>query len=454
MSNDGTSLWFAEALLETGWAQGVRLKLRDGAIAGIETNVARASGEAGGAVALPGLVNVHSHAFQRAMAGLTERRGPSADDFWSWRELMYRFLDRGGAEEIEAISALAFAEMLEGGFTRVAEFHYLHNDERGDAYADPAEISAHIVNAARDTGIALTMLPVFYAHANFGGRPFVDGQRRFISNVDGFAKMVDACGRMVRDLPDANVGVAPHSLRAVTPEELRDLVAIAGDRPIHIHVAEQTREVDDCLIWSGKRPVEWLMENAPVDQRWCLIHATHVTPEETRAMAQSGAVVGLCPITEANLGDGVFPAVEYLEAGGAFGVGTDSNVLIDAGEELRTMEYAQRLTRRKRSVLAPTEGSTGGELFRHALAGGQRATQSEGGLKIGAPADIVSLDNASSLLAHRSGDAHLDSWVFAGGKRLVKGVWRRGRKVVQGGRHIAREAIEQRYTQALGRILA
>jgi formiminoglutamate deiminase len=298
------------------------------------------------------------------------------------------------------------------------------------------------------------MLPVFYAHANFGGKPFVSGQRRFISDVGSFAKMVEACGRMVRQLPDANVGVAPHSLRAVTPEELRDLVAIAGDRPIHIHVAEQTREVDDCVAWSGKRPVQWLMENAPVDQRWCLIHATHVTPEETRAMAQSGAVVGLCPITEANLGDGVFPAVEYFEAGGAFGIGTDSNVLIDAGEELRTMEYAQRLTRRKRSVLAQAEGSTGGELFRRALAGGQRATQSQGGLKIGAPADIVSLDGASSLLAHRSGDAHLDSWVFAGGKRLVKDVWRRGRKIVQDGRHLARDAIQQRYTQALGRILA
>ena len=447
------TLWFEAALTPDGWARDVRLTVADGRIAGLETGVARGAGDEGGGVALPGVANVHSHAFQRAMAGLTEARGPSEDDFWTWRELMYRFLDRGGPEEIEAITALAFMEMLEGGFTRVAEFHYLHNDPAGAAYADRDELAARIVAAAEATGIALTLLPVFYAHAGFGGQPPSHGQRRFINDLDGFADMVARCRALTAEMDDAVVGVAPHSLRAVSPEELAVMPALAGDGPIHIHVAEQTREVEDCLAWSGARPVEWLLANAPVDSRWCLIHSTHVTEAEWRGVADRSAVVGLCPITEANLGDGVFPAVDYLSAGGRFGVGTDSNVQIGVAEELRMLEYSQRLARRGRAVTADPDRSTGRALFERAVAGGAQATGVASGLVVGAAADVVSLDTRGIAFAGRSGDAVLDSWIFGAPSGSVGSVWRAGREVVKDGRHVAREAIQARYRRALATVL-
>lgn len=458
--SDVTSLWFEQALLPTGWARGVRIGCAGGLIVSVETEVARGVGEAGGGTALPGVANVHSHAFQRAMAGLTEARGPvgaaSADDnFWTWRELMYRFLDRGGPEEIEAITALAFAEMLEGGFTRVAEFHYLHNDPAGAAYGDASELAGRIVAAAEATGIGLTLLPVFYAHATFGGVAPVRGQRRFVTDLDRFADLVAASRRLTAGLGDAVVGVAPHSLRAVTPRELAAMPALAGAGPVHIHVAEQTKEVDDCLAWSGARPVEWLLANAPVDPRWCLIHATHVTEVEWREVVSRGAVVGLCPITEANLGDGIFPAAAYAEAGGRFGIGTDSNVQIGLAEELRMLEYSQRLALRGRAAMADATRSTGRALFDRAFAGGAQACGmgAEIGLAVGAPADIVSLDTTRIAFAGRSGDALLDSWIFGADRGAVSSVWRRGRQVVADGRHVARANIEQAYRRALAKVL-
>lgn len=447
------TLWFEAALTPDGWARDVRLTVAGGRIAGLETGVARGAGDEGGGVALPGVANVHSHAFQRAMAGLTEARGPSEDDFWTWRELMYRFLDRGGPEEIEAITALAFMEMLEGGFTRVAEFHYLHNDPAGAAYADRDELAARIVAAAEATGIALTLLPVFYAHAGFGGQPPSHGQRRFINDLDGFADLVARCRTLTAEMDGAVVGVAPHSLRAVSPEALAVLPALAGDGPIHIHVAEQTREVEDCLAWSGARPVEWLLTNAPVDPRWCLIHSTHVTEAEWRGVVERGGVVGLCPITEANLGDGVFPAVDYLGAGGRFGVGTDSNVQIGVAEELRMLEYSQRLARRGRAVTADPDRSTGRALFERAVAGGAQATGAASGLVVGAAADLVSLDTRGIAFAGRSGDAMLDSWIFGAPAGSIGSVWRAGREVVKDGRHVARAAIQTRYRRALTTVL-
>lgn len=447
------TLWFGAALLPDGWAHDVRIGVAGGRIVSLESDVARSPVDAGGGIALPSVANVHSHAFQRAMAGLTEARGPSDDDFWTWRELMYRFLDRGGPEEIEAITALAFMEMLEGGFTRVAEFHYLHNDPSGAAYLDRAEIAAQIVAAAQATGIALTLLPVFYAHAGFGGQPPAHGQRRFINNLDGFADLVARCRALTADLPDAVVGVAPHSLRAVSPDELTAMPSLAGDGPIHIHVAEQTKEVTDCLAWSGARPVEWLLANAPVDPRWCLIHSTHVTEAEWRGVVARGAVVGLCPITEANLGDGVFPAVDFTRAGGRFGIGTDSNVQIGVAEELRMLEYSQRLALRGRAVMADRERSTGRALFDRALAGGVQATGAASGLSVGASADIVSLDTRRVAFAGRSGDAVLDSWIFGAPTGSIRSVWRAGREVVKDGRHIARDGIEARYRKALSAVL-
>ena len=450
------SLWFGAALLETGWAEKVRFGIEGGRIARIDVGVEAAGDDERHAAALPGLPNVHSHAFQRAMAGLTENAGPGADSFWTWRNLMYRFVERLGPDDIEAISAFAFAEMLQAGFTRVGEFHYLHHDRSGEPYANPGELAERIAAAAEDADIGLTLLPVFYAHSNFGGVPPGFGQRRFINNLDGFARLLEASRSAVQALDAARVGVAPHSLRAVTPQELSALVSLAPDAPLHLHISEQLKEVNDCLAWCGARPVEWLLDHQPVDERWCLVHATHVNAEETHRLAASAAVAGLCPITEANLGDGVFPAHEYLGAGGACGIGTDSNVLIDAAEELRTLEYTQRLAHRRRNVLASDlEHSTGRRLLQTMVAGGAQALGVDRrGLVAGADADIVSLDTAHDSLLNRQADALLDSWVFAARASAIDCVWRFGRKVVSGGRHIRRDAIAARYRRVLAGLLS
>lgn len=459
-SRQPQDLWFGQALLSSGWARNVRLTLRDGLISRVDVGVERIEFEDDQGVALPGIANVHSHAFQRAMAGLTEARGPTGapgerDDFWSWRRLMYRFLDRGGPQEIEAITAWAFMEMLEGGFTRVCEFHYLHNDQTGAAYADPAELSARMVAAASRTGIGLTLLPVFYAHSTFGGAEPSSGQRRFITTLDGFSELVTRSRSLVRGLPDGCVGVAPHSLRAVTPTELAVMPSLADGGPIHIHIAEQTREVEDCLQWSGARPVEWLLDAIDVDRRWCLIHATHVTEAEWRAVMGRDAVVGLCPLTEANLGDGVFPATAYAASNGIFGIGTDSNVQIGLSEELRMLEYSQRLSERGRSMLADAERSTGRALFERALDGGARASgMGPCGLAVGNPADILALDTDRVAFEGRKEDAVLDSWIFGADRSALSTVWRRGERVVVNGRHIAREVLERDFRQALRTVLA
>jgi formiminoglutamate deiminase len=447
-----TVLWFEQALLAEGWAQGVRLSVIGGEIAAIEIGAPRPTDGEAHAVGLAGLPNLHSHAFQRGMAGLTEVRGQTGDSFWTWRETMYRFVDRLTPDEVEAIAAMAFVEMLETGFTRVGEFHYLHHDIDGSPFADLGEMAQAIAAAADATAIGLTLLPVFYAHSGFGGGEPGAGQRRFLNSLDSYAALLDASRAAVRCLPDAVVGVAPHSLRAVTLDELRRVAAMS-DGPIHIHIAEQTREVEDCLAWSGARPVDLLFDAVEVDARWCLVHATHMSPDESRRLAASGAVAGLCPITEANLGDGVFPAPDYLAAGGVLGLGSDSNVLIDAAQELRMLEYSQRLAIRARNVVADGPGSScGGSLYRRALFGGRRATggAAASGLSVGASADIVALRSDE---VSRAGDAWLDHWIFAARDRLVDDVWRRGRKVVSNGEHVARAQIERRYRQVLSRVL-
>jgi formiminoglutamate deiminase len=448
------SLWFEQALLESGWAQDVRLEVSGGLIARIDTGVPVAPEDERHAIALPGISNLHSHAFQRAMAGLTEWRGDSSDNFWSWRERMYAFLDRIGPDEQEAIASLAYMEMLEAGFTRVGEFHYVHNDPAGAPYANGAEMSERIVAAAKATGLGLTMLPVFYAHADFGGQPPKPGQRRFITDLDRFHRLVESCHGLTR-YDDALTGVAPHSLRAVTDKELASILEFAGEGPIHIHAAEQVREVEASVAFFGQCPVEWLLDHAAVDARWCLIHATHMTPEETKRLAAAGAVAGLCPLTEANLGDGIFPSHAYLAAGGAFGIGSDSIISISVAEELRLMEYAQRLQRRERNVLAFGPGrSTGTALFTRAVTGGARALGIEGHLKVGAAADIVSLDAGHPNLVGRTQDDILDSYIFAGSQGAVDCVWRYGRKCVTGGRHMDRDAIVATYRKTFERLTA
>jgi formiminoglutamate deiminase len=449
-----TTIWFATALLPRGWAQRVRVEISNGRIAAVTTDTDPAPEDERAAIGLPGMPNLHSHAFQRAMAGLAERRGSEGDSFWTWREAMYRFVDRLGPEELEAIAAFAYVEMLEAGFTRVGEFHYLHHAPDGRPYADLAEMSSRIAAAASTAGIGLTLLPVFYAHGGFGGAPPDPGQRRFLNDVERFARLLDGARTAVAKLGDARVGVAPHSLRAVTPEELDAIAQLADGAPVHIHAAEQVREVEECLAALGARPVEWLLDHAPVDARWCLVHATHMTSGETMRLAQSGAVAGLCPITEANLGDGIFNAAEYLRAGGAFGIGSDSNVRIDLAEELRLLEYGQRLARRERNVLADHGGrSTGRMLFEHALEGGARALGVECGIRIGASADLIALDANHPSLIERDGDGLLDGWIFAAAGTAIDRVWRGGSRVVAAGRHVRRATVTARYREALRRAL-
>ncbi len=448
-----TALWFEQALLPGGWAQGVRVAIDAGRIAAVATGVAAQPGDERHAIALPGIANLHCHGFQRGMAGLSEFRGRPDDDFWSWREIMYRFLDRLTPEDIAAINALVFVEMMESGFTRVAEFHYLHNDADGQRYADPAETAGAVVAAAEESGIGLTLLPVFYAPGDFGGAPPAPGQRRFLSDVDTFATLVEASRAK---LPaDAGFGIAPHSLRAVTAEELAAILPLADGGPIHIHAAEQVREVEASLAWSGERPVEWLLNHADVDARWCLVHATHLTDSECDRLAASGAVAGLCPVTEANLGDGIFPAARYLAAGGQIGIGTDSNILIDVAGELRGLEYSQRLRDRRRALLgSEAVPSIGERLFREALAGGARATGAGTGLAVGQPADLFTLAATDPVFAGADMRTILDRWVFAARGNAIDCVWRGGQKWVAQGRHVARDAVADRYRAVVGALLA
>lgn len=446
-----TTLHAASALLPEGWASDVRLTMDEGAVSAIEIGVEAGAFDQRHAVLVPAMGNVHSHAFQRAMSGLTELRGPADDSFWSWRNVMYRFALKMTPEQVEAVAAELYMEMLEAGFCRVGEFHYLHHDQDGNPYANIAELAERVAAASADTGIGLTLLPVFYAHSGFGGAAPIDGQRRFVNSLESFSRLMEACRKMQPGLAGMQLGIAPHSLRAVTAEELTAVLPLAAGGPVHIHVAEQTKEVEDCIAWSGARPVEWLLSNAPVDERWCLIHATHMTKKETADMAASRAVAGLCPITEANLGDGTFAASDFLSSGGHFGIGSDSNVLISLPGELRQLEYSQRLSHRARNVIAAPNGSTGRRLFEAAVAGAGVALASRTGLAVGAPADIVALDGSGA--PYLAGDQLIDNWIF-GGDVAVDTVWARGRRQVVGGRHVARGAIRKRFIGAMQALMA
>jgi formimidoylglutamate deiminase len=449
------SLWFDSALLPQGWTRHVRITFAKGCITQIKSATKPHADDERHAIALPGLPNLHSHAFQRGMAGLAERRGPSGDNFWSWREAMYRFLDHIDPDDCEAIAAQLYMEMLESGFTRAGEFHYLHHNHDGTLYENLGEMAERIAAAAQATGIGLTLLPVFYAHSGFGGAPPVHGQRRFITSLDQFSRLIEASRNAIATLDGGIIGIAPHSLRAATLPEIAAVVAVLVDGPIHIHAAEQTLEVEECLAQHGRRPVELLLDEAGVDQHWCLIHATHMTETETQRLAASGAVAGLCPITEANLGDGVFSAPAFLSAGGHFGIGSDSNILIDPAQELRQLEYAQRLTTRARNVLALAQGRpTGRALFDAALAGGSQALGVTSGLAADQPADIISLNTADSAFIGRQGDDLLDAWIFAVRHNAIDCVWRHGDRLVSGGRHHGRDIIEQRFKTVMRKLLA
>jgi formimidoylglutamate deiminase len=447
------------ALLPEGFARDVVIEVDgDGYLAAVGAGAPEGAVALSG-VAVPGLPNLHSHAFQRAMAGLAERAGPEGDDFWSWRETMYRFLATLGPDDVESIAAQLYVELLKHGYTAVAEFHYLHNDPSGAPYADRAELAHRIVAAAAASGIGLTLLPVLYQASHFGGAPPTKGQRRFVLATDAFHDMVTGLMARHRGDPQLRIGIAPHSLRAVAPDPLREVVAAIGARdataPIHIHVAEQAKELEDCLAWSGRRPLEWLLGAVPIDRRWCLVHCTQTTAAELRALARSDAVVGLCPATEANLGDGIFPLPAWLEAGGSFGIGSDANVAVSPVEELRWLEYGQRLVSHRRNIGERRPGaSTGAGLYRRALAGGAQASGRDiGALAAGRRADLVVLDPDHPALVGRNGDALLDAWIFNGSGNPVRDVMVGGRWVVRDRVHCRAPAIAAAYRATVTRLM-
>jgi formimidoylglutamate deiminase len=446
------SFHFDHALLPSGWATEVRVDVANGAITSVTPDAPRESAFRIAGLAIPGLPNLHCHAFQRGMAGLGERRGPAHDSFWTWREVMYRFLGRLTPDDAEAIAAFAYMQMLETGFTAVGEFHYLHHDIDGRPYTDLGEMAARIAAAARETGIGLTLLSTLYIYGGFGGVAPNEGQKRFLNGPDRYAALLARSREIVRTLPDARLGIAPHSLRAVTPEALRYITETYRNSPIHIHAAEQ--EVEDSIAALGTPPVAWLLDNADVDARWCLIHATHMTEGETRGLAKSGAVAGLCPLTEASLGDGIFNGAEYLANNGRFGVGTDSNIQIGAADELRLLEYAQRLKLRTRNVVAHEGESTGTQLYAQALAGGAQALgRTIGGIEAGKRADIVVLDPAHPDLSGGVATA-LDAYVFVAGAALIETVIVGGETVVAEGQHKHRDRITACYRKTIARLSA
>ena len=450
-----TTINARQALTPEGWREDVAIKIDDeGRIASISGAEPIAAYDAG--VLLPAISNLHSHSFQRAMAGLAESRGSDAgDNFWTWRKVMYRFLEELTPDDIESIAAFAQMEMLEAGFAAQAEFHYLHHSPNGATYSAIEETSLRHFNAAKLTGIGYTHLPVLYMQGGLDGRALEGGQRRFGNSIDQFGKLFTAIKRHLPALPsDIGIGVAPHSLRAVSKEGIEAAISLAPEGPVHIHVAEQIEEVKEVSAKLGAPPVQWLLSNMPVDARWCLVHATHLDRNESDDLAQSGAIAGLCPTTEANLGDGVFGALRFMEAGGKFGVGTDSNTRISVVEELRLLEVSQRLTSKQRVILADDETPSNGRfLCMNAAAGGATALQRDTGqLREGAWADIVALNDRHHDIIGLKGDKILDAWIFAGSEDAIDAVWAAGRKMVVDGKHIHHDKILERYKKTAARL--
>ncbi|MFT8675603.1 MAG: formimidoylglutamate deiminase [Acetobacter sp.] len=481
----GFSSFFAkQALLPDGWHDNVRLTFNArGFFTQVEAQVSPQPQDMRADIALPPLPSLHSHAFQRAMAGLTEARHHPSDSFWTWRDQMYTLAARITPDTLRAIAARLYMDMLKAGYTQVAEFHYLHNTPDGTPYAQPAQMALSVIEGARQAGIGMTMLPTLYRHAGFG-RPLAPEQKRFASTPDFIARVISDIVATYPDHPAVTAGVALHSLRAASGDDMREMLRLAPPTcPVHIHIAEQVKEVEDCMAALGRRPVAWLLDEMPVDDRWCLVHATHLDAQETTRLAHSGAVAGLCPITEANLGDGLFPLADYIDAGGRFGIGSDSNVLLNAAEELRLLEYGQRLATQKRCQALPTgmTGSVGRFLYTQALAGGAQACglvseqapgvasgvpsglagapeagtpphtlgKNAGQLAVGQRADACILREDGLSLPGLQGDAVLDSALFACPTLPVSDVLCHGAWVVQDGRHVDESRITAAFHHAI-----
>lgn len=457
-----TTLFADTALLAEGWADNVLVEIdKDGWIVGVDTFKDRPPASADVEIIsgplIPGMPNIHSHAFQRAMAGLTERASGRKDTFWSWRDTMYRFLGFIEPEDMEALAAQCFVDMLKAGYTTVGEFHYIHHQQSGQPYDNRSVMSQQVIKAALETGIAITHMPSLYAYGGFGELRATEGQRRFLNTVPELMRIIEELHGEFRAVPQVTIGLAHHSLRAVSPAMLQEGTAalrrLLPDAPIHIHAAEQMGEVESCLEWSQKRPVQWLLENGNIDERWCLIHCTHVTDEEIRGLAQSGAVAGLCPTTEANLGDGIFPLVKYFNEGGKFAIGSDSHITVSVVEELRWLEYIQRLIYQERTLIKDHEiPSVGATLYDRTLAGGAQALgRKTGKIEIGHRADFVVLDRELPFMTGKLRDHILDAAIFAANKNPVKDVMSGGRWVVRDRHHKREEVILEKFRKVMGK---
>lgn len=443
----------SRALLPTGWAHNVRLEVdAHGQLAQVNPHADPDGCQRLHGDVVPGMPNLHSHAFQRAMAGLAEVAGDPQDSFWTWRDLMYRLVQRLTPEQVGVIARQLYIEMLKGGYTQVAEFHYLHHTPEGKPYADRGEMTGRLSEAAQQAGIGMTLLPVLYSYAGFGAQPAQAGQKRFIQNAESYLEQQQVIARQLAGKPLQNQGLCFHSLRAVELGQMQQILAASDQTlPVHIHIAEQQKEVNDCLAWSGQRPVAWLYEHLPVDSRWCLVHATHLDREELEQLARSKAVAGLCPTTEANLGDGIFPGDSYLHHQGRWGIGSDSHVSLNVVEELRWFEYGQRLRDQRRNRLTtPEQPAVADVLYQQALRGGAQACGTAiGKLAVGYRADWLVLDGDDPYLASAPDASILNRWLFAGGKDQIRDVFVAGRQVIEQGRHALQQQSSVEFLQVL-----
>ena len=458
-------LWLENAYLSGDWQTDVRLGIdAAGNIASVSSGCPEVSDERINGTTIPGIPNVHSHAFQRAAAGLTEKRPYGSplgaeNSFWTWRKIIHSFVTHLTPNDQLAIASQLFVEMLKAGYTAVGEFHYLHQDPIGNAYSDPCEMAHRIVNAAKRVGIGLTLLPVLYSIGGYSNLKPNEGQRRYMLDVESFLKLVERLSKEYRDSDQIRIGIAPHSVRQVPPKPLADALtgfdSIDSKGPIHIHIAEQRGDVDAHIENFGVRPVAWLLDNVEVNSRWCLIHATHMVQSETNALVASGAVAGLCPTTEANLGDGLFPFADFLNAGGAWGIGSDSHISVSPIEELRWLEYGQRLIHHSRNVSAPLEGgATGARLYGGALLGGAQAlSRPVGVLQPGYRADLLVLDPSHVNFTGLSEDNLLNSLIFNGNFNHIEHVMCGGKWVIRNGHHADEDAIADAYRKTVGRLL-
>lgn len=432
---------------EQTWQDNVRFHWDEqGTLTQVETQATANAFEKQVGFVLPGMINLHSHSFQRAMAGMTEIAGDTPDSFWTWRDLMYRYALAISPEQIQAIAAQLYSEGLRHGYTSVCEFHYVHRDPQGAMYSDSALMAKRVIAAAQETGMGMSMLPVLYSYADFGEKELRHDQRRFRTDVNDILTMIESLDSLRSK--QIEIGVAPHSLRAASIAQIQELqAALPKQRPIHIHIAEQQKEVEACLAYSGKRPVQLLLDEVALDQRWCLVHATHLTPDEVSRIAQSQAVAGICTSTEGNLGDGFFELPSFIAQQGRFGIGTDSHASQGMVEELRWLEYGQRLRHQARNVATTSKQKRVADfLWQECLQGGTAAAAREvGSLVVGKQADMLVLDEAHPNLQDLASQDILNTWIFAGNDNLIRDVYVAGKQVVQQGRHIEQEKIQSEY---------